>query len=317
MKGDSLKTHDAGNELRTSNLIYREEVKVYTIDALRRDLGSEGDVTTQSVVSGGRLVKAEIRAQETGVLAGVEELRYFLVEAEEKKRMFPSLKVEFVRDDGDLVKDKDVILQIEGEAVDVLKVERMALNLLQRMSGVATKTNELVSRLRSVDDEIVLAPTRKTLWGLLDKRAVSVGGGATHRLNLADAIMLKDTHLKLGQGALEGMLARAVAASDGLRFLEVEVESYADAKRVCECFSTLSPLCPLVLMLDNMSPGKIKEIVCSDWFVNLNFPLVLEASGGISGENILEYAKTGVDVISMGELTMAAPAMSFHLKIVD
>lgn len=202
-----------------------------------------------------------------------------------------------------MVKFGDTIAEIEGNSKSILKGERVALNIMQRMCGIATKTNSIVDMVKDYDVKIV--DTRKTLPGfrILDKYSVTVGGGYNHRLNLSDYAMLKDNHIKA-----VGSIKKAVEIIKGkLPFttkIEVEVENLSQLK---EAVCTEAD----VIMLDNMDLGTMKKAV---EFVNKKF--ILEASGNVNEENVQAIASTGVDLISIGNLTHSVKAMDISLKFI-
>ncbi|APX97157.1 carboxylating nicotinate-nucleotide diphosphorylase [Natronorubrum daqingense] len=258
---------------------------------LREDVGHH-DVTNQ--VPGettGRLV-----AKESGVVAGLEAAT----------AVFESLGVD-VRDaleDGTPVEPGAELLRVEGPARDVLRGERVAVNLAGHASGIATRTQRVVDEARSESDDVRIAATRKTTPGLrgLEKRAVVAGGGDTHRLDLSHMVMVKDNHVaEMGlEGAIEHFRERTSFATN----LDVEVETISDAPRAAEAGAD-------VVLLDNLSPDETAEAVS----LLADYDDVLtEASGGITLETVADYAATGVDVISMGSLTHSAPSLDLSFR---
>jgi len=313
-------THNAKDFLSVSKPDYKQWVFRYTFLELDKDLSPNGDITSDAVLPEDVIIPGVIYAQEDGVLAGIEELKYFLVDSDPRfKPKVSELQVAFFKKDGDYIKAGEKICEIIGKAQDVLAVERVSLNLLMRMSGVATKTAEFVSLLDKAGSDILLTPTRKTLWGLLDKKAVVVGGGGTHRLNLSDAVLIKDNHLKILGGSVSKALKGLVGKASGARFIEIEVENKEDAVKAAEDLnSLLSPggiTSPACIMLDNFTPEMIDETLGLIKEKGLFDNILFEASGGINKENLAKYAKTGIDIISMSEITMNAKPLSFHLEI--
>ncbi len=313
-------THNAKDFLSVSKPDYKQWIFRYTFLELDKDLSPNGDVTSDAVLADDVIVPGVIYAQEDGVLAGIEELKYFLIDSDPRfKPKVGELQVAFFKKDGDPMKSGDKICEIIGNARSVLAVERVALNLLMRMSGVATKTSEFVGLLNKAGSDVLLTPTRKTLWGLLDKKAVTVGGGGTHRLNLSDAVLIKDNHLKILGGSVSKALKNLVGKTSGARFIEIEVENKEDAVKAAEDLnSLLSPdgiTAPACIMLDNFTPEMINETLGLIKEKGLYDKILFEASGGINSGNLLEYAKTGVDIISMSEITMNTKPLSFHLEI--
>lgn len=319
MDRKSLKTftHNAKDFLTVRKNDYKQWVFRYTFLELDKDLGENGDITSSAVIPEETVVAGDIYVQEDGVLAGIEELKYFLVDSDPRfKPRIGELQVEFFKKDGDSVKSGEKICKIIGLARDILAIERVSLNLLMRMSGVATKTAAFV---KIVGDDVLLTPTRKTLWGLLDKKAVSIGGGGTHRLNLSDAILIKDNHLSILGGSVSKALKSLSGNATTARFIEIEVETEEDALKAAEDFNSLSSpgeiQAPACVMLDNFSPAAVKETLAAIKDKGLYEKILFEASGGITSANLAEYAATGVDIISMGELTNNVKSLNFHLEI--
>lgn len=263
---------------------YLRQVKCLTEDFLAEDLGSKGDITSETVIKGNPKVTAIVKAKENGIVAGLEEVLWFLDRY--------TLHVTRYTKDGAKIKKGNRILKLTGGIKDILKIERTILNLMQRMSGIATQTNKLV---KITKNKVLICPTRKTQWGLLDKRAVTFGGGGTHRLGLYDWILIKDNHIKLSRPPF--LVPRS-------RFWEIE----AKTERQVNDFIKLKPS---ALMFDNFKPEKIKKIIKRIGKTDIIF----EASGGITEKNIAEYAKTGVDVISLGSLTHSSKALDISLDI--
>jgi nicotinate-nucleotide pyrophosphorylase (carboxylating) len=268
---------------------------------LAEDVG-QGDVTSEAVVPADLTVETIVLVKEGGVVAGIEEVVIFAESL--------GLKVKAEAADGDKVKQGTVILRISGNARTILSVERTLLNLLSRMSGIATKTRRLTEKLREANLTVKVAATRKTAPGLLffDKKAVVVGGGDPHRLRLDDMILIKDNHVAI-VGSVEEAVKKAKAFGSGKK-IEAEVTSTADALKAAEAGAD-------IVMLDNFSPERVGEAVEalkeSGFFGNV----LLEVSGGITEENLLEYASSQVDVISMGALTHSVKALDISLEIVD
>ncbi|MDD3861407.1 MAG: carboxylating nicotinate-nucleotide diphosphorylase [Candidatus Gracilibacteria bacterium] len=312
-------THKASNFLTLDNNIYKQWVFRYTFLELEKDLGANGDITTNSIFEDPRVVTAKIFARESGVLAGMDEVKYFLVDANEnfRPRVNGKFSIDFKKRDGELINKGDVLMEISAELHDLLAVERVVLNLLMRMSGVASKTQRIVHKVAEYRSLIV--STRKTLWGLLDKKAVFVGGGGTHRLNLSDAVLIKDTHLDLMGRDFYKVLKTLCESKPYCRFIEVETEGLDEAMDAAKFLSTNLSAYNIntmgVIMFDNIEPDKIKEALDGLKKENLYENLLFEASGGVNEANVLEYAKTGVDIISMGELTNGVKSLDMSMKI--
>ncbi len=267
---------------------------------LAEDIG-QGDVTSAAVVPEGLTAEAEVIVKAAGVVAGVEEA-VVLVEA-------LGLKVEVEVADGAEVKTGQTLMRICGDARTILTAERTMLNLLSRMSGIATATRNLTEKIKKAKLATRIAATRKAAPGLLvfDKKAVIIGGGDAHRLHLDDMLLIKDNHIALA-GSLENALKRAKQQASFSKKIEVEVTKPAEALKAAELGAD-------IVMLDNFSPKQIKETVVLLKKAGFSGKVLLEASGGITGENLLEYASAGVDLVSLGELTHSVKALDVSLEI--
>ena len=266
--------------------------------ALAEDIGS-GDLTCEYFVQGDQRGHARIVAKEKAVTAGVETA------AEVFSRVDPSLSVHIHRSSGVAVHPRDVILEISGHVNSILTAERVALNFLQRLSGVATLTRKFVDAIAGTHAKIL--DTRKTTPGLraLEKAAVVSGGGQNHRFGLYDMVMVKDNHLaaKAGLDFLQYAIDRLHAEREGVR-----VELEADTIDQVRGFLTLRGVA--VILLDNMTTGQLREAV------ELGAGAVkFEASGGVTLDTIGKIAATGVDFISVGALTHSARAIDFSLEL--
>ncbi|AIU68988.1 nicotinate-nucleotide pyrophosphorylase [Thermococcus eurythermalis] len=258
-----------------------------------------GDVTSEAVIPEGTKARAVIIAKQDGVIAGVEEA----------KALFEhfGVKVSVRKRDGEEVRKGDVILELEGDARAILLVERTALNVMGRMSGIATEVRRLVEKVRAVNSKVRVAGTRKSLLRPIDKRAILIGGGEPHRFSLSDAILIKDNHLALVP--LEEAIRRAKEFSL-YKVVEVEVESLEDALRAVKAGAD-------VVMLDNMTPEEIERTIEALRREGLRERVKIEVSGGITPENIGEYARLDIDVISLGYLTHSVKNFDVSLEIVE
>ncbi|MDY6958464.1 MAG: carboxylating nicotinate-nucleotide diphosphorylase [Halobacteriota archaeon] len=241
-------------------------------------------------------VDAKVISKEEGVLAGLSEAMEIF--------SYFNLKTSPKSSDGSRIEDGATIVKVSGSSQKILTAERLALNFLGRMSGIATLTSELVKRSNG---NAVIAGTRKTTPGFrrYEKKAIVLGGGDPHRFNLSDSVMIKDNHIKVA--GLKG----AIEASKSVSFtkkIDVEVEIPEDAL-------IAAGLGVHIIMLDNMTPEAIEETIKSLEKAGLREKVILEASGGITKENVGRYADTGVDVISVGSLTTAARWIDFGLYI--
>ena len=267
--------------------------------ALAEDI-SHGDVTSEALIPSELQGKASILVKAQGVLAGSEVAKGVFL------RVDPSLKVEVLIKDGAKINPGDIIATIEGRVISILKAERVALNFLQRLSGIASETAQYVAKTRGFTANIT--DTRKTTPGLrlLEKYAVRMGGGQNHRFHLGDGILIKDNHLAalraLGM-SLKDIIAKAKEnAPQGLK-VEVEVNTVQEALDAAEAGAD-------IIMLDNMNPEEMHRVV------NLMPSHVkTEASGGITLENVRAAAMTGVDIISIGALTHSPKALDISLEL--
>ncbi len=305
-----LKTHRSDESLKTLNRVYAQTVFEHLLKPLRADIGADGDITTSAVLPGPKVAQATLIAKQAGTLAGMAELKFFLA-----GKRAGSVKILQALDDGVEVKRGAVLAVLEGNVADILKAERTVLNFLQHMCGVATLAHKYVQASRKYP--VLVCPTRKTPWGLLDKRACLVAGAGTHRLGLSDAVLVKDTHLDLLRHDFKTLGQQLKSARKLGRFVEVEVESVAEARKAADMLFDLqkSRKIPCFIMLDNMKPNDIGKFVRELRSSKLYGKIFVEASGGINLKNIQQYAKTGVDILSVGAMTHSAPALDISLKI--
>ncbi len=278
----------------------RKIMELRLLAMLAEDVG-QGDITTTAVVPHGVKAEAVVVAKEDGIVAGIEEA---VILAESL-----GLNVQAAVSDGVQIKKKEVILKLSGDARTILSAERTMLNLMSRMSGIATKTKKLVEELRKAKMGTKIAATRKAAPGLLyfDKRAVWHGGGDPHRLHLDDMILIKDNHIAV-VGSVETAVKRAKLIASFTKKVEVEVSRVADALVAAKAGAD-------VIMLDNFSSKQVKDTIAEFKKKGYYKKVLLEASGGISEENLLEYADSGVSVISIGALTHSVKALDISLEI--
>jgi len=303
-----------GGSLTLGNPDYAQAVRTFTDALLRADL-APGDLTVEALRIENQPASAAIVARERGVAAGLEELAFMLGGF--------GVHAQFEKKDGEAIESGDVVLRAESGRARLLALERVGLNLVQRMSGIATATRNIngVVRRRSATTRIVA--TRKTPWGLLDKRAVHLGGGGTHRLGLGDAIVIKNNHLALIAGHEEEAAPEAIRRAWCFRgqaaFIETEVRGEAGALAAARAFRRLreesSEDYPCLVMLDNMAPEEISSVLGAFERENLREAILVEASGGISETNAEAYAACGVDAISVGALTHSARALDLCQRI--
>jgi nicotinate-nucleotide pyrophosphorylase (carboxylating) len=266
--------------------------------ALREDLG-EGDVTTQFFVPGDLQALGRIVVRERAIVAGTEAA------AEVFRRVDPKLTVEILQPDGTALTGGETILEVRGAASSILTAERVALNFLQRLSGIATLTRQFVEAIGKSRAKIL--DTRKTTPGLraLEKAAVMAGGGANHRSTLSEMVLVKDNHLNAGGGLSElaGTIKHLREERPGLK---IEVE----ADRLDQVRSFLEVDGIDVILLDNMEPTEMREAVAAG-----KGKVKFEASGGITVKSVRRIAATGVDYISVGALTHSARAIDLSLEL--
>jgi len=261
---------------------------------VEEDLGY-GDITTESVLEEEVAARAEVVAKEAGVLAGVEEALALLEHF--------NLKCTPLKQDGEEVAPGEVVLQVEGSARTILMLERVVLNLLMRMSGIATATRRLVNIAGRYG--VRIAGTRKTTPGFryFEKRAIALGGGDTHRLRLDDAVLIKDNHLALVE---LGEAVRRAKEAGFTRKVEVEVRSPEQALRALEAGAD-------IVMLDNFSVEEAERAI--SLARERGSGAVIELSGGITPENIESYAKLRPDVISTGYITTRSAWLDMSLRL--
>jgi nicotinate-nucleotide pyrophosphorylase (carboxylating) len=266
--------------------------------ALREDV-AEGDTTTEFFVPEGLAALGRIVARERAIIAGAGTA------AEVFQRVDPGLSVEVIQSDGTAVTGGETILEVRGAARSILTGERVALNFLQRLSGIATLTGQFVEAIGKSRAKIL--DTRKTTPGLraLEKAAVVAGGGANHRFNLNDMVLVKDNHLSTAAGlaGFADTIRRLRQERPGIR-IEVEAERLEQVRAFLEIEGID------IILLDNMEPPEMREAVAAG-----KGKVKFEASGGISLKNVRRIAATGVDYISVGALTHSARAIDFSLEL--
>jgi len=267
--------------------------------ALAEDL-VKNDVTTDALISGDQQGTGFIVAKEEGILAGIGAANQVF------HRVDPELKVESLRVDGSRVKPGSKVARVSGSIASILKAERVALNFLQRLSGIASETNRYVAKVEGLPVRIM--DTRKTTPSLrsLEKYAVRVGGGTSHRMNLGDGVLIKDNHLVAlrSQGLnIKDIIAGARQNAPQLLPIEVEVKTVSEALEAVEAGAD-------IVMLDNMNLDDMRKAVKS-----IKGRALIEASGGITLDNVRAVAETGVDFISIGALTHSARALDISLEL--
>jgi len=264
-------------------------------NALREDIG-EGDITTRATVSPKKKGRALAIAKDDFIIAGVDVFEAAF------KCLDKNIKVRKFIKDGLPVQKGDVIAEVKGSLSNILKAERVSLNLFQRMSGIATRTAEYVKAVRGTKTTIL--DTRKTVPGLrvLDKMAVRIGGARNHRIGLYDGVLIKDNHIEAAGGITAAVKAQRKHLSRPMK-IEVETENLNQVREALDCGAD-------IIMLDNMTVPAMKKAV--DLVAGR---ALLEASGNVHLGNVASIAKTGVDFISVGELTHSVRAADISLKI--
>jgi len=270
------------------------------LNALKEDIGA-GDHSTLSCVPESAQGSAQLLVKENGVLAGVEVAKRILFLFDD------TLQMEQVLSDGDSVKKGDIAFYLTGSSRSILTVERTLLNVMQRMSGIATQTSEIVQSVSGCNVKIL--DTRKTTPGfrLFEKMAVRIGGGENHRFGLYDMIMLKDNHIDYAGGIEAAILATHQYLKSNVLNLKIEIE----VRNRAELDEVLRVGKVDRIMLDNFTTNQLFEALK---IIPSSFET--EASGGITKENVLEYAKTGVNYISLGALTHSAKSLDLSLKAI-
>ncbi len=260
-----------------------------------------GDITSNAVVEDGKVVTGSIVSKDEGILAGIDIIRELFEDYD--------VKVNFWLKDGTKISKGDILMSFSGDARTILLLERTALNLSMRMSGVATAAHHYVDLVKDYD--VRVAGTRKTspALGKFDKYALKVGGADTHRFGLDDMVLIKDNHIATCKSPLDALL-KAKENTSFSKKIEIEVESLDDA---IECVKNGAD----IVMLDNMGPTEVENVIAELEKLDIRHNSLIEVSGGITEKTIMDYAKLGVDIISIGALTHASRSLNFSLNIED
>jgi len=304
------KAFQRGHLLHVKNKFYRDWINKFIIDETKADIGKKGDITSDAVLNNGKKVKSVIFSRSDGIVAGMEEVSLLLKESK--------IKVNQLKKDSDKIRKGTKLFLLEGNEKNLLKIERPILDVLSRMSGIATLTNSL---LKKINNNIPIASTRKIEWRYLDKKAVYIGGGLTHRLALWESILIKDNHLdtlrkEKCKDVIGTALDRAWKYRKNSIFIEIETNNEKEAIRAFEKFKELnSNNYPCVVMLDNVKVKDIVKIIKKLKSKKLFNYALIEASGGINPDNIKYYANSGVDVLSLGYLTTSQHSLDIKLSI--
>lgn len=317
-KGLVLKYFQNADQLTLKNGRYRQYVHALFKWLLQND-AVEKDCTTKLFFSDfSPKSTAQIVVRSDMVVAGIEEIIYLL-------KTFTSLDYKILAGDGVFIKEGEKVIELAGGACEILSFERVMLNILQRLSGIASQTRKVVVKIDQLKlaEKPFIAATRKAPWAILDKKAVSVGGGVTHRLSLSDWPLTKDNHLVLigKMFNLSSERERAVKALEIFlkkshnSFIEIEVEGKDSIEALIKTFLAAKTDNILGIMLDNFSASLAKKVIVK---LKEKYDLsrvIFEASGGITAENLQEWAKSGVDVISLGALTHSVKSADLSLEM--
>jgi len=278
----------------------KEILHQFILNALSEDVG-DGDHTSLATIEAGTRGKAKLLVKDAGILAGVELARQIFDEVDTQ------LKLDTFLNDGDEIKPGDIAFEVEGGAQSILKAERLVLNCMQRMSGIATKTHAIVKLLEGTNTKVL--DTRKTTPGMryLEKWAVRIGGGVNHRIGLYDMILIKDNHVDYSGGIRQAIEnANNYLQDTGKKLaIEIEVRNLDELEQVLQTGKVNR------IMLDNFDFDTLRQAVSM-----IHGRYITEASGGITIDNIRDYADCGVDYISVGALTHSVKSLDLSLKAV-
>lgn len=264
--------------------------------ALEEDLGLAGDVTSAALIPAAQIIEARLSARQAGRIAGLPAAM------EVFRLLSPEITLRLVQDEGAEVAAGATIAEVKGPARAILTGERTALNILTRLSGIATATGQAVAAIAPHRTRV--ACTRKTTPGLraLEKYAVRVGGGINHRFGLFDGVLIKDNHIAVA-GGIATAIARARGALGHMMKIEIEVDTLAQLAQAMEAGAD-------AVLLDNMSPDQVREAVAL-----VDGAMVTEASGGLRPDNLRDYAAAGVDIVSLGWLTHSVESLDLGLDL--
>ena len=278
----------------------KEYTAQFIANALKEDVG-DGDHTSLATIPAGTLGKAKLLVKDTGILAGVELAQEIFAAID------PALQVNTYLNDGAAIKPKDIVLDVAGSVHSILKAERLVLNCMQRMSGIATKTHHVVDLLKGTNTQVL--DTRKTTPGMryLEKWAVRIGGGVNHRFGLYDMILIKDNHVDYSGGIRQAIenTKQYISTTGKKLAIEIEVRNLDELEEVLQTGGVDR------ILLDNFNFGDLKQAVNI-----IEGRYITEASGGITEDNVRDYANCGVDYISIGALTHSVQCLDLSLKAV-
>jgi nicotinate-nucleotide pyrophosphorylase (carboxylating) len=285
------------------NLQLYLKIRESLINFLREDIGT-GDITSNSIVSPNISARAQIicKTEKAAMLCGLEEASMVFDICNCKTRTLIK--------DGRMVTSRTIVMDITGKARSILKAERTALNLIMRMTGIATETRKFVDMIRAYKDSVRITCTRKTAPGLrfFDKKAVLIGGGDTHRMALDDMVLIKDNHLLVSESLEKTITLARQNAGSSIR-VECEVTSLNSAITAINSGAE-------IIMLDNFSPREVHKTINEITRKGIRKRAKLEVSGGITLQNVKSYARSRPDIISIGHLTHSSQAVDFSLNII-
>lgn len=307
------------DQLTIENTVYKKCVNDLCEWLLRND-AVQKDLTTKLLFPKAvDEISARIFSKQILTVAGVEEVNYLL-------NTFSDIHTLIKTDDGQKSGVKQTILELKGRPAEILAFERTIINMLQRLSGIATQTNDIVTKIHTMNlsNTPLIAATRKTQWTLLDKKAVALGGGGTHRLTLSDGVLVKDNHLLIlkelfdikKEAALAEKTFQILSEKVEDILIEIEVEEKESIEKLIELANSTKNTNTLCILLDNFSSSDIRESLSA---LRKKYDLsniIFEASGGITKDTINDWAATGVDVISLGALTHSPHAVDISLEII-
>ncbi|HEX9317778.1 MAG TPA: carboxylating nicotinate-nucleotide diphosphorylase [Nitrososphaeraceae archaeon] len=278
------------------------EVRKILLTYLHEDIGT-GDITSEAIIKRQSLASSTILSKDSRqlVVAGIEEVQLIFNLCKCSSTTHVS--------DGSIVSKGDEIMKIKGEALNILKAERTALNLLMRMSGIATETRRYVDLVRKISKDIIIAGSRKTAPGLryFDKKAVSIGGGWSHRNSLDEMVLIKDNHIILTGSIKKSILNAKENVGKNIR-VECEVTDLNSAIEAVRAGTD-------IVMLDNFSPSEVEVAIVELKNLRLRQKCKIEVSGGVNFTNIIQFAKAKPDIISLGSITHSANAADFSLEV--
>lgn len=301
-----IQCFDNRTEISLKNQEYVDFVEQTFKNSLNNDIKS-GDASQLPRKLYQYETRANIIAKQTGIIGGLEEIVHILKSFE--------LNIETFFEDGERIDNNEIMLTISGKISQLLKLERTILNFLQRLCGIATKTKKFADQINHTDCFVI--GTRKTIWGMWDKKAVQCGNGLSHRIGLYDAAMLKENHLKIlkqenGFQAIKSSIENIIETKNP-RFIEVEVTSLREFSKISELLAGIDDKTPKVIMFDHFSPTKIKGCLEEAQENKQYDKIFFEASGNITLDNIRDYAEAGVDVISSGALTHSVKSLDLSM----